>query len=283
MLRYKEIFLGGTCNNSCLHCSPKQKTSPQEDFAAIAPAIRQRDTDSIAFSGGEPAIRPDIITILETARENGYRRIKLFTNGRAFSDGYLLQRIIHAGCSLFEIKLWASNPSLHDRMTQVTGSFWETVQGIENLAQDPQDKFVCIRVPVCRENLADLENTVTTALNFGASRIILSAGDSSLPFRSLLPRIANAINISIFNRVWILTEGIPFCLMKGLEPHIGELVSGLTQIYERTFQRHSRCVHCIFRELCPGTEAGYLARFGEEEFEPVTSWKYLNDLEAGDG
>jgi hypothetical protein len=132
-----------------------------------------------------------------------------------------LQRIIHAGCSLFEIKLWASNPSLNDHITRVNGSFWETIQGLENLSQHAQDKFVCIRIPLCRENFTDLENTVTTVLNFGINRIILSMQEYSVSFRSLFSHIANAINISIFNRVWIITEGIPFCVMQGLEPHIG--------------------------------------------------------------
>jgi hypothetical protein len=280
LIRYKEIFLGGECNNSCLHCSAKHKTSPQNDFASIATAISKRETDSIALYGGEPTIRNDIVNILHTARANGYRRIKLLTNGRVFSDMHSLQRVIHAGCSLFEIKLWASSPSLYDHITRVNGSFWETIQGLENLSQHSQDKFVSIRIPLCRENFADLENTVTTALNFGINRIILSIQDYSIAFRSLLPHIGNAINISIFNRVWIITEGIPFCIMQGLEPHIGELLSGLTGMYERTFQHHAYCVDCIFRELCPGTEARYHAQFGEREFTPVTSSKYLEDLKA---
>lgn len=280
MLRYREIFLGGECNNACLHCSADHNTSPQNDFASIATVISRRETDSVAFYGGEPAVRHDIFNILQAARENGYRRIKLFTNGRAFSDPQYLHRILGAGCSLFEIKLWASNPSLHEHITRVNGSFWETLQGLQNIAELPQEKFVCIRIPVCRENIADLENTVTTALNFGINRIILSVHDYSIPFGSLMPHIANSLNISIFNRVWILTEGVPFCVMQGLEPHIGELLSGLTGIYKRTFQHHNACVQCIFRELCPGVEARYLAQFGDREFSPVTANKYTENIRA---
>lgn len=283
MLQYKEIFLGGECNNACLYCSAKHKTSPQSDFPSVDAAISQRETDSIAFYGGEPTVRRDIFSILHAARRNGYRRIKLFTNGRAFADPHYVSGIFSAGCALFEIKLWASTPFLHDHITRVNGSFRETVQGLANITEFPHEKFVCIRIPVCRDSLADLENTVTTALNFGINRIILSVQDYSIPFGSLMPHIANSLNISIFNRVWILTEGIPFCIMRGLEPHIGELLSSLKGIYGRTFQHHNACVSCIFREICPGVEAGYLAQFGDRDFAPVTATKYTEHIRAFHG
>jgi sulfatase maturation enzyme AslB (radical SAM superfamily) len=280
VLRYKEIFLAGECNNACLHCSSRHKTTPPSGFEAIASEISRREEDGIVLVGGEPTIRNDIFNIFHAARANGYRRIKLITNGRAFSDMQYLERIVNAGCALFEIKLWASNPSLHDHLTRSNGSFWETMQGLENLAGLSYDTFVCLRIPVCKENFADLENAVSTALNFGVNRIILSMQDYSASFQSVLPHIANAVNISIFNRTWILTEGIPFCMMPGLEPHIGELLQGLTGIYERTFQHHKQCIDCIFRDLCPGIEVRYPAQFIKKEISPVKNSRYLQDMKA---
>ncbi|MEW6584629.1 MAG: radical SAM protein [Nitrospirota bacterium] len=280
MLRYKEIFLGGPCNNSCLHCSPEHKNSPQTDLASIITAVNQKEEDNIALFGGEPAMRSDILTIIQAAVADGYRRIKLITNGRAFSDVRYLHRVLNEGCSLFEIKLWGPNPSVHDYLTQAQGSFWETIQGLENLTGLSQEKFVCVRIPVCKENFSSLENTLSTALTFGINRIILSMQDYSLPLRSVMPHIANAINISIFNRVWIMTEGIPFCIMQGIEQHVGELLSGLTGIYERTFQHHKHCVGCVFKDFCPGTEERYLSQFGDREFASVTAYPYLQDMKA---
>ena len=279
MLKYKEIFLGnGSCNNKCLHCLIRQKDQSRPDLNVIVDSLEKRDADNVMFYGGEPTLRTDLPEIIRAARKNGYRRIKLLTNGRAFSNIQLLQDVINAGCYLFDIELWGSNPSLHDYLTRVPGSFRETVSGLENLAGHPHEKFVSVRIPVCKENYADSENTVATALNFGVNRVILSVQDDTLPFQSAIPHIRNAINISIFNRTWVLTEFVPFCIMHGLEQHVAEIYSGLNTVYEKTFSKHKYCVKCIYNELCHGFEAKYLEQFGHREFSPVKAGKYLQDI-----
>jgi len=230
------------------------------------------------FYGGEPTLRTDLPEIIRSARENGYRRIKLLTNARAFSNIQVLQDIINAGCYLFEIEMWGSNPSLHDHLTGVSGSFWEAMKGLENLVGHPHEKFVSARVHICRENYPDIENTVAAALNFGVNRVILSVQDGILPFQSAMPHIKNAINISIFNRTWILTQFVPFCVMQGLEQHVSEIYGGLDTIYEKTFMKHKYCVECIYNELCGGLESKHLEQSGRMEFSPVKATKYLQDI-----
>lgn len=281
MLRYKNIFLGNQCNNKCLYCPYRHKESLQPDFNALITASEKGEEDSIAFYGGEPTLRSDLSGIIAHAKRNGYRRIKLITNGRAFSNIQTLLQIVNAGCYLFEIKLWGSNPSLHDYISQVPGSFFETIQGLENLQRLSCDKFICLRIPICKQNYTDILNTVVTVINFGINRIILSFQDNNLSFKDLLPVIKYAINISILNRIWIFTEGLPFCGMKGLEHHIGEIFYGYDNtISGRTYRHHKYCKDCTYHELCPGMEAEYLNRFGEKEFSPIKEAKYFQDIRA---
>ena len=280
MLRYKEIFISDQCNNNCLYCPFRQKYSSQPDLNTIITSLKQKNDDNVAFYGGEPTLGKDLLEIILAAKKNGYRRIKLLTNGRAFSDIQFLKQIVSSGCYLFEIKLWGSNPSLHDYITQMTGSFRETIQGLENLVGLPHEKFVSVRIPVCKENYADLENTVVTVLNFGINRVILSFHDYKLAFSQVLPHIKNAINISIFNRIWILTEGLPLCIMHGQENHMAEIYYGWDTIYDRTFNHHAYCVDCIYRELCHGVEVRYLEQFGEKEFSPVIVNKYFQSIKT---
>jgi sulfatase maturation enzyme AslB (radical SAM superfamily) len=279
LLKYKEIFLGNSsCNNKCLYCSIREKDFSKTDLSSILSSLKEKTEENVALYGGDPTLRSDLPEIIREARRDGYRRIKLLTNGRAFSNIQFLDQIMHAGCNLFEITLWGSNPSLHDYLTQTSGSFLETIRGLENLAGLPDDRFVCIRIPIGKENHADLENCVTTALNFNVNRIILSFQDDRLSFQQVLPHIKNAINISIFNRIWIQTEGIPFCIMQGLEQHIGEILSGLNTIYSKTFKHHNCCIQCIYKDICPGLEVRYLEHFGDKEFSPVITNKYSQDL-----
>jgi len=278
MLKYKEIFLGNACNNRCLHCSYRVENSLPIGVPAVLDLLNQKHEDGVLFYGGEPTLRNDFIQIVQAANKAGYRRVRLLTNGRALSDMQFLYELFQAGCSLFDIKLWASNPSLHDYLTQTSNSFLETIRGLENLAGIPDEKFVCVRIPVSKENLVDIENTVITALNFGVHRIILSLQDYRSPFQTVLPHIRNAINISIFNRIWILTEGLPFCVMQGLEKHMSEIYRGRDTLYERNFKQHKYCLDCVYHDLCPGMERGYLETFGDRDFIPVTANTHLEDI-----
>lgn len=280
MLRYKKIFLGGSCNNNCIYCPSDHKNSPLADPGIIRNLLEKEKSDSVVFFGGEPTVRDDLLQIITSAKGMRYRRIKLITNGRLLSNMLYLEQLFNAGCSLFEITLWGSNPNLHDYLSGMTGSFRETFKGLENLSGIPQEKFICIRIPVCKENLPDIENCTITALNAGAHRIILSMRDHSLTFQSALPHISNSVNISIFNRVWILTEGVPFCLMQGLEQHISEVYSGWDDIYQTPRLKNNFCLGCIYEKLCSGPEAAYIRKFGNKEFTPVTNSKFFEEIKA---
>jgi sulfatase maturation enzyme AslB (radical SAM superfamily) len=280
LLRYKKIFLGGPCNNNCIYCPADHKDLPQVDFSTIRNSLDQKESDSVVLHGGEPTLRKDLPDIVNAARDKGFRRIKLLTNGRALSNTHYLGQVMNAGCSLFEITLWGSNPNLHEYLSRAAGSFWETITGIENISAVPHDKFVCLRIPICKGNLSDLENIVITALNLGTNRIILSMQDPALSLQEVLPHIINSINISIFNRVWILTEGLPFCLMQGLEQHISEIYSGWETLYEKMYQHHKQCAECVYKELCPGTEVRYVKQFGDREFLPVIAGKCFRDIKV---
>jgi MoaA/NifB/PqqE/SkfB family radical SAM enzyme len=284
LIRYKETFLGKQCNNKCLYCRYRLSDSEQPDFNAVTTALEQTGEDSVALYGGEPTLRSDLIRIIERARGNGFRRVKLITNGRALSDNQVLLEIVKAGCCLFEIKLWGSNPDLHDYLTQTPNSFIQTIQGLENLQRLPFDRFTCLRIPICKQNFTDIINATITGINLGVNRIVLSLEDNNLPLKDLLSYIRVALNISILNRVWILTEGLPFCIMQGLEHHIGEIYYGCdSKIYPRTHRHHKNCQHCTYQEICHGVETEYLNKFGHTEFSPIKENKYFGEIRALNG
>jgi hypothetical protein len=135
-------------------------------------------------------LNKDLFAIIDAAKKNGYGESSSHQQ-QGFLRCQFLYRVIAAGAA------WrigcGSHPPLHDHLTRTAGSFQETVRGLENLAGFPEDKFVCIRIPVCKENYTDLGNTVATALGFGVNRIILSFEDHALSFQSALPHIHNAV------------------------------------------------------------------------------------------
>lgn len=269
MLRYQKLFLGGPCNNNCQHCPPDHRNSRQTALEDVRNALSTKTSPNIVCFGGEPTLRPDLLSIISLARQYGYRRIKLVSNGRALAHADYLDRIVNAGCSLFEIPLWGSTPELHDHLTRIPGSFAETLNGIGNLSEYLDQVFLCIRIPLCQENLHDLENTVVTALNARAHRLLISFWDRSLSYRSVLPQIVNSIHISIFNRVWIATEHLPLCAMQGLEHHVSEMYTQWDTLYPIAYRKDSICTKCAHDPYCPGVEADHVARFGAHAYAAV--------------
>ena len=280
LLRYKRIFLGNQCSNNCLHCPYKSEEHSQPDLASITASLAPDNKDGIELAGGEPTLRKDLIEIIHEARKYGYRRIKLMTNGRSLSDIHFIENLLNAGGQLFDIKLWGSHQSLHDQLTRSSGSFFDTIRGLENMLSLPQEKFTCVRIQVCQENYGDLENIVAMALSFGINRIIIAIVDTKLEIRTVLPHVHNAVNISILNRIWILTEGLPFCIMRGLEHHIGEIYTGWRDTGSSDIRHQDFCIECLYNELCPGMADTYINNFGGREFSPVKDHSYVKKIRA---
>lgn len=272
MLKYHKIYLGNICNNNCIYCTFKNISS--NDLNTILSSSEK--IENVLLYGGEPTLRSDIFQIIRKLVNSGAGRIKILTNGRRLSDINYLYKLIDAGCFLFEFKLWGSNPMIHDKITRTSNSFYETVNGLNNLAS-VQDKFVSVRIPVCRDNYRDIQDIVVLSINFGVNRIILSYSDPKLSMKDALPFIFNSINISIFNRTWILTEGFPFCVMKNLEKHMSEIY-GDSQVFNAcNLTYHEKCSECVFRNLCSGINSEYLTNNGME-FLPVTENNNLEDI-----
>jgi sulfatase maturation enzyme AslB (radical SAM superfamily) len=279
LLKYKEIFLGGRCNNNCLYCPPLHKDSPQADFNQIVSLLKlKEENENICFYGGEPTLRSDLFNIIGVAAETGYRRIKLSTNGMLLAAPGYAEELIGAGCRMLEIAVWGPNPNLHDYLTKTRDSYLQVMQGLENLSVVQSDKFVTVVLPLCRENYRDLENMTATVLNFGIHRIIARLTDPALSFADALPHVRNAINISIFNRTWFLTEGIPLCLLGGFEPHVNEIYSQWKSRYGEAFTRHRYCTVCAHQTFCPGVDERHVRTFGDREFAAVSAGSRTDDI-----
>jgi radical SAM protein with 4Fe4S-binding SPASM domain len=90
-LVHVDFNLTNACNLACAHCHSSSGTALDHELTTdeIVDVVRQlhaRGVLSVAFAGGEPFMRPDLITILEEAcRLDGWR-VSVITNGLFFSD-----------------------------------------------------------------------------------------------------------------------------------------------------------------------------------------------------
>ncbi len=269
MIPYKRIFLGSSCNNSCLYCNERNKQSQPEVFD-LSESLHYNDPiDSIELYGGEPVIRNDFFNILDTARNHGYKRIKLVTNARACSDLNTAAKIVEFGCYHYEIKIHHFRADVHDFVTQVRGSLQETVQGLTNLRRinilhsAPFSAFISLRIHLSKKNIEDLSRIIIAFIPYRIDRFILSLDDSELELSPSLPHIKNAIDLTILNRVWVITKKIPPCCMRGFEHHVSELYDFTTGDYRQS----EMCECCPLNQTCPGLSSSYADTYGFNDLQ----------------
>ena len=76
-----------------------------------------------------------------------------------------------------------------------------------------------------------------------------------------VPRVLHAAAHAEKLGLTVELEGFPLCL---LGPYVRLAVSSATR------EQPERCVPCTLRESCPGADAAYLKRYGDDELSPRT-------------
>lgn len=125
-LRWLELAPGYACNCRCLGChSCSADASQQMESAEVVRWLqigRQRGAQHLWLSGGEPTLRKDFLGTLRLARQLGYRRIKVQTNGLLFSYPEFADKALTAGMNEVNLLLKSRDPAVHDELNQLPGS-----------------------------------------------------------------------------------------------------------------------------------------------------------------
>lgn len=141
------LLLGYKCNEQCLFCGlgedksviwPLYKESmydADEIKNSISDLIKNGlgKNDAIEFSGGEPTIHKDLISILKHTRRIFTGTMFLFSNGARFANMTFASDYASTGVDNTIITLHSHNEEIHDSITQVKGSWKRTVKGLANL------------------------------------------------------------------------------------------------------------------------------------------------------
>jgi len=137
------VMTGFSCNNNCVMCStrPKAKNYPDRPTEEIIKDLRKGRKEGYLraeFTGGEPAIRPDILDLIKIAKGLGYKEVALSTNARMFSYNSFCQKAIKNGLTRVTFTLNAPNYRLGDAICRTPGAFEQTLQGVKNILEHPQ-------------------------------------------------------------------------------------------------------------------------------------------------
>lgn len=291
------------CNNSCMFCvqahnkgAGKDKTT--EQIIGILSESASR-FEAVVFTGGEVSIRDDIFDIVGAARDIGYKRIHIQSNGKRFYYKDFCRKIVEAGANEFGLALHGHIPELHDYLTRSPGSFAATLRGIRNLADLGQS--VMSNTVITKSNYRHLPEIARTLVSAGVFQyqfaFVHVVGNAKTYALSVVPRKTlvapyahRGLEAGLSKGVNVMTEAIPYCFMRGYERYVAEKVIPETKVFDAdqviesfTDLRRNQgkikgppCGECVMCGECEGPWREYPDMFGWDEFKPV-NWRTAPD------
>jgi MoaA/NifB/PqqE/SkfB family radical SAM enzyme len=274
------LYVGYHCNNNCIFCSEADeylehlKEKSIKDIKKEILNVRTK-YDFITFMGREPTLRKDILDILCFANNLNFNRVGLTSNGRMFSYPRFTKKILNTGVGQIGISLSGATAKVHDKQTQVLGSFKQTIQGIRNIIRfkEPDMSFL-VNLPLNRLNYLELKEMIDLLVGLGIKEInILFV--APLSRRSRTKKIVmemSKLGKYVFNIVkpylknphlkFLLVEFLPCSLPKENRKYFFPcLEKNSCKI------RIPLCKNCSYRDKCDGVLQSYIDLYGIKEFK----------------
>lgn len=240
--RRVEINLGHRCNNKCVFCMSdvyRDAKSPWADLDKVKSELREfygRGCRSLGFLGGEPTVYPRLLECMAYAKELGYTRIALCTNGTRLSNPDFCRRLVEAGLTRVALSVHSHRAELEDGpITGVPGNLGRKIKALGNLFALRRRGFlpdnISLNPVLCGPTLPDMEGYIRFFSRLGVRDIRFNyiwpqggvVGDKEWTpsFRQAIPAIARILLLNERRLKLRLTfGGIPKCVLRfaGLSP-----------------------------------------------------------------
>jgi hypothetical protein len=138
--RNLELNVGMACNNACVFCVsglPEGKESrrwlPLDKAQRELKVAFDAGCRSVGFLGGEPTIYPDLLPAVAYARELGYSRVAICSNGMKYDDASFVRALVDAGVTRFAVSVHSHRPDLEEELVKVPDALERKVAGLRNL------------------------------------------------------------------------------------------------------------------------------------------------------
>jgi len=158
------------CNLKCKHCYAtagkiwKDELTTKEAKYAID-VFDKTGVTILAFSGGEPLVRPDIFELTKYAADKGMY-VAVATNGTLITKEKA-REMKKAGIQFVQISLDGADAKTHDSFRGINGAFDKTVKGIKNSVAE--NFFVEISTTVTKYNYKEIPDIIKFGEELGAN------------------------------------------------------------------------------------------------------------------
>lgn len=184
-----ELFLTENCNLRCISCNCWRENTKGElttgEWQDVLTQLARLNIHKVNFTGGEPLIRPDAISLMRFATERGIKHLHLNTNGIRLNPR-TTDEILDAGVRSFNISVDGPDSATHDRIRGRLGSFDLTTQHLEHLVERRSELGLKVRMnfTVMRDNVHLLPDMARMAQRLEVRLYLNLATDTTFLFRA---------------------------------------------------------------------------------------------------
>jgi len=134
------INITENCNSKCLYCDQwrNKKTSSlsYKQVKELYKKLLNAGIDELLFSGGEPLMRDDLPDIIGLAKQKGFKRVSITTNGLLINENKLLI-LAKKGLDSMTISI-DGDEKTNDFLRGVKGSYKKNINNLELLNKNSQ-------------------------------------------------------------------------------------------------------------------------------------------------
>ena len=186
------------CNQKCLHCYAANqplgavKELDTDQWLAVIQKCRAAGIPQLTFTGGEPTMRNDLVSLVHAAQ---WFVTRLNTNGRMLTSA-LCRELADASLDSVQVTLYSADKAIHNTLVGAPG-YADTISGIRNAVEAGLN--VSINTPLCSLN-QDYTATLALANSLGVryatcSGLIPTGGAETDPSKAtrLTPEALTAV------------------------------------------------------------------------------------------
>jgi molybdenum cofactor biosynthesis enzyme MoaA len=228
------IPLGAVCNNNCIFCMEEDRDGRYINNSAMTSERvrwvleKHRGASEVCFTSGEPTTRQELPDLVSAAKELGYGRISVMTNGRRMGHFPYAVALAKRGLNRVYISIHGHEKRLHEGLTRTPDSFEQTVAGLDSVTKlKPYGVELHTSTVITKRNLPHMTDIYRFLRGHGVDQVVFNVmqanGRANTYFDQLFPRYAE---IADQFRAFIADVGeerpmaflvdIPLCTTEGI-------------------------------------------------------------------
>lgn len=299
-MKQRELILASsdTCNNRCIFCLDRCNDEWVSPGSGILAGLTDRaafdrlldearpNVERVVFTSAEPTLNERLLEWVGRARDRGFTKIMLVTNGRMLAYLDMCEALVRAGVTDFNISIHGPTKKVHQWHTRTSSSFPQTVKGLAHISSLAEQHPITLKT-----------TSVLTRFNYRHVADLIRLLKRFHPTdATLIPFIPEGNALTHFDRVFVHYREIGVqigCAIQGLLPlgfpvrvlHLPKCVmsnGSVTSIVEGRLlgengkivdrpakEKRDACASCRHEPDCEGVWKAYTERIGWDEFRPV--------------